>query len=153
MTTYTLTEAQRKTLLDVADADFNASMHELLQSLTPNSGELAAPSTSLPFVPWSKEAEMRGSWAAPAKPAQLDHTKQANAALAAASNRTRDIVKLVNETLRAELDTPKAAPSTSPVDMDVLINELTHTAACYHDYSSLRQRIADVVSAHIKGGA
>lgn len=25
----------------------------------------AAPSTSLPFIPWSKEAEMRESWAAP----------------------------------------------------------------------------------------
>ena len=46
-----------------------------------------------------------------------------------------------------------AAPSTSQIDMGVFIDELTHTAACYHDYSSLRQRIADVVSAHIKGGA
>ena len=26
---------------------------------------LAAPSTSLPFVPWSKEAEMMEAWAAP----------------------------------------------------------------------------------------
>jgi hypothetical protein len=53
-------------------------------------------------------------------------------------------------TLHELFDHP--APSPSPVDMDVLIDQLTHTAACYHDYSSLRQRIADVVSAHMKGG-
>lgn len=41
MKIYQLTEALRKTLLDIADADFNASMHELLASLP-----VAEPSTS-----------------------------------------------------------------------------------------------------------
>jgi hypothetical protein len=44
-----------------------------------------------------KQEAWEPDFLAPVAPAKPDHTKQANAALAAASNHTRDIVKLANE--------------------------------------------------------
>ena len=89
MHTYTIKESLRKRLIENRE---HAQVRELLRNLTPNSGEVAAPSNlvnglteaetdesmsvrglsqkavpsyELPSIPWSKEAEMRKAWAAP----------------------------------------------------------------------------------------
>lgn len=49
MTTYTLTDAQRQQLL-AATHHHHHNSYELLQSLTPHSGEVAAPSTSAVYI-------------------------------------------------------------------------------------------------------
>ena len=69
MTTYTITEADLTTCLNQRLPDV---AHTLLSSLTPNSGKMAAPSYELPFIPWSKEAEMMEAWAAPSTSPMTD---------------------------------------------------------------------------------
>ena len=71
MTTYTITEADLTTCLNQRLPDV---AHTLLSSLTPNSGKMAAPSYELPFIPWSKEAEMMEAWAAPSTSQKCEWT-------------------------------------------------------------------------------
>ena len=59
MTTYTITEADLTTCLNQRLPDV---AHTLLSSLTPNSGKMAAPSTSQQCE-WSFSDEDSGTWA------------------------------------------------------------------------------------------